>query len=98
MEISRMLTISTAHISKETADLLAGNYPMMEVPLWEMSVGIYDKEGYGWLIYFEREDSIHPSMPEDLAACLRLARKHDCGVLCLDCDGDVVDSLATYDW
>lgn len=98
MEITRMLTISTSHISKETADLLAGEYPIDSVPVWEISVGIYAKEEYGWYIYFSLAEHIHPSMPEDLAACLRLARKHDCSILCLDTDGDIVDSLATYDW
>lgn len=98
LEIARMLTISTAHISKETADLLAGNYPMKLVPVWEMSVGIYGKEEYGWYIYFSPAEHIHPSMPEDLAACLRLARQQQCSVLCLDSDGDVVEGLPVYDW
>lgn len=98
MEITRMLTISTTHISKETADLLAGNYPMNLVPVWEMSVGIYDKEEYGWYIYSTVGERIHPSMPEDLAACLRLAHYHQCGVLCLDDDGEIVEGLPVYDW
>ena len=98
MEITRMLTISTAHISKETADLLAGEFPMQIVPAWEMSVGIYSKEDFGWYIYTSPLDRIDPSMPEDLAACLRLAHKHDCEVLCLDCDGEVVEGLPVYDW
>ena len=98
MEIARMLTISTAHISKETADLLAGNYPIELVPVWEMSVGIYAKEEYGWYIYFSLAEHIHPSMPEDLAACLHLARQYQCSVLCLDNDGDVVEGLPVYDW
>lgn len=98
MEITRMLTISTAHISKETADLLAGEYPLGSVPTWEMSVGIYDKDGYGWYIYSSLDEHIHPSMPEDLAACLRLAHKHQCAVLCLDTYGDVVEGFPVYDW
>lgn len=98
MEITRMLTISTAHISKETADLLAGEYPIDSVPVWEMSIGIYSKEEYGWYIYFSLAERIHPSMPEDLAACLRLAHQHQCEVLCLDCDGEIVEGLPVYDW
>ena len=93
MEISRMLTISTAHITESTAKELENFGP--PIPDWLCWLSVYTKSDYGWWIFV---DDSEPTTPSDLAACLRLARRHNCEWLCLDCDGEIVDELPTYDW
>lgn len=95
MEITRMLTISTAHISRETAATLDFDDDTLA---WECCISIYKKENYGWLIYASDAETEDPDMPDDLGACIRLARKNDCEWLCLDCDGEILETLPTYDW
>ena len=90
LEICKMLTISTAHITKETADMLS---------ISETDLIVYDKDEYGWWIAVCDIDLYELSgVPDDLAACVRLAMQNGCEWLCLDCDGEVVDCLPTYEW
>ncbi len=90
MEISRMLTLSTAHISKETADKLGDQN---SISLW-----IYDKVGYGWFIYIPDEHDLSTDIPDDLLIVVQFAKQMDIGIVCLDCDGNTLDQLPTYDW
>lgn len=94
MEITRMLTISTAHVSKETAAKL--DYE--DGFAWECCLAIYRKEDCGWLIFVDAANLSSKSIPEDLKACLALARAKNCEWLCLDCDGEALGILPTYDW
>ena len=93
MDIVKMLTISTAHITKRTADMLDA----IDTPF---DVCIYDKgtalDKYGWFLtdWTLQEET----RPEDLRACCKFAERNDCAWLCLDCDGEVVDCLPTYEW
>jgi hypothetical protein len=93
-EIAKMLTLSTAHISEETANKLNVKiiYGMNYIPL-----PIYNKDGYGWFI-FVSEDYNELNLPDDLKKCLDLATENECEWLCLDCDGLIVPNLPTYDW
>lgn len=102
MEITKMLTLSTIHISKETASLL------MKVCKYkkELSLVIFpkswQKEYYGWFIYVPEELTTdletYNDVPEDLMKCLLFAKDLDCGILCLDGDGEVLDYLLKYHW
>ena len=93
LKISKMLTLSTAHITKETADLLDA----FDIPF---DICIYDKgtalDHCGWFLvdWTLSEETI----PEDLRACFKLAERNGCEWLCLDCDGPVEDCLPTYEW
>lgn len=93
MEITRCLTISTAHITKETERVLSGNSYTNELCL-----SVYDKADYGWWICIDDDDIDPDTIPADLLACIRLAHANKCEWLCLDCDGEVLDVLPTYDW
>lgn len=94
--VTHMLTLSTAHIDRPTADMLdeegeANRFPALSV--YPKSAG----EDYGWFIY------IGPGWrdaetPEDLKACLAACDAAGCGMLCLDADGPVVPDLSVYDW
>lgn len=87
MAISKMLTISTAHILPETAEWLG----------YTDTLSVYEKEEYGWFINFfdGSDDSL---IPNDLSAVIAYTRKQGCEMLCLDRDGDCVDDLPTYSW
>ena len=87
MEISKMLTISTAHISEETANHLKRNG--LFVPCYEFEYGFF---------VFVQEGIEDANLPQDLKNCLILAKEHGCSWLQLDCDGDYVEGLEKYDW
>ena len=42
-----------------------------------------------------RRKNLNPACLKD---CMRFARKNGCDLLCLDCDGPVVDDLPLYEW
>ena len=95
-EITKMLTLSTAHIDRDTAQALDE-----EPELDALGLSVYDKsagegESYGWFIYLPEE--IRPDIPECLRAALERAKELGCGVLCLDHDGPEDPGLETYDW
>lgn len=93
MEISKMLTISTVHITKETNDLLESEADK------NITIGfpeVYGKENYGYFIHVPEDLEEYEEVPRDLLKCMLLAQKNDCEWLCLDCDGEVVDELETY--
>jgi len=95
MEISTMLTINSAHITKETADILADHNAAAG---WTMMLAVYDFDEYGWMIYVSDSDGAEDGMPEDLAACVELAQDKGCDWLRLDSDGEIVDELPVYEW
>ena len=103
MEITKMLTLSTSHISKETVKLLEHYDPTsLCLPTY------YKKDNYGWFIFIP-DDYLHkgkdglitemfPDIPDDLHNCCLKAKGACCNWLCLDCDGQVDDELPTYEW
>ena len=87
MEITKMLTVSTANISMETAELLDG----------DISIVVYNKGVYGWFIHIP-DDPEEYDIPQDLLKLMNFAKDLDCEWLCLDRDGEVLDYLETFDW
>lgn len=96
MDITHVLTISTAHITRQTADLLVD--ADSDVWAWPCCVSVYDKAEYGWWIFAAGANVRAKTMPKDLVDCIRLATRHNCDWLCLDCDGEIVPELPQYDW
>ena len=90
MEISKMLTLSTAHIPEEVANALVQE---PETDYFGLSVYPF---AYGFWIHVPNE--IPPAVPESLAACLRLSKENGCTWLQLDQDAELFDELPTYDW
>ena len=88
MNITRCLTISADHITPETASALDNGD--------EVGVVYYAKDGYGWWVYTEVISE--NDLPDDLAKCLEVAIANECELLCLDCDGEVLDELPVYEW
>ena len=95
MEITKMLTLSTAHITEETANKLDRDPNDNNLGLC-----IYNKGTFGWYIYLNsiKDIETHHKLPDDLFKCILLAQSLNCEVLCFDCDGPEEQFLPTYEW
>ena len=108
-EISRMLTLSTVHVTEKTMDALE-----READENNLCLAVYAKSGFGYIIYLPDEETLKSNgirwpdigqpgatppanWPTDLRDVLLYARDLDCDILCLDSDGPVVPYLKTYD-
>ena len=92
MEIAKMLTISTAHVTQKTAN---------KIDREEITgLVIYSKDEFGWFIFIPEDlyEEDYDELPKDLKACIQLAMDNDCNWLCLDCDGEELDELEVYEW
>lgn len=108
LEIHKMLTLSTAHITPETANQLDEylgyfaeedpNHRPAEEPEQQFEgLAVYPKAEYGWFIYIGHADGAE-GLPADLAYLIGFTQQQGCLWLCLDRDGDVVDDLISYEW
>lgn len=101
-EISKMLTLSTAHVTDRTMRLLdeepEGN---------DLSLAVYPKSEFGYIIYIPEPDELlcdgEPwtqkmphEWPKDLWDVLLYARDLSCDILCLDGDGPEIPYLKSY--
>lgn len=86
--IEKALTLSTAHITEETARWLDTN-PEQFV--------IYQKKNYGWFISV-RELEDFEGIPADLVFLIGYAMGCDCDWIQLDQDAGTINGLPTFDW
>lgn len=91
LETEKLLTISTAHITPQTANWL--DRYIDDLP------PVYAKGDYGWFIYigswwFSEKKPI----PDDLGFLLQFCMLNKVDVLCLDSDAETLDLLPEYDW
>ena len=103
MEITKMLTLSTVHITEETCEMLSmcasgkrANYNLD-------GLVVYKKAEFGYFLYICKDSVDDPAkfgktFPDDLRVVISLAMHCDCELLCLDQDGPVMDFLESYDW
>ena len=95
MEIDKMLTISSRHVSADTKDLLdqaADDNEEDPMP------SVYEKQGYGWLVACDPDnEETWDNYPADLVQCMKLTRDNGCFWLCLDADGPRVETLEFFD-
>lgn len=85
IEISKIISISTAHITEQTADLLIKG---------ELEPAVYPKDKYGWFIFVSNENTV----PKDLKQVMEFAKRHNCVWIDMDCAGAVIPFLPTYEW
>jgi hypothetical protein len=101
MEITKILTVSIAHITKETAkfiDKVCKDNKLSNLIVYNKSAKYDDcEEQYGWFIYCN-VDLPDLKVPEDLLKVMCFARDNDCNWLCLDRDAEVIDDLEEYVW
>lgn len=94
METRKTLVLSTCHLKKATVDQLE----MLDLDSWPCAGGHYGP--YGIFVYAHDENLGTGSdrIPDDLFAVMTFARQHDCDMVLLDRDADVVDALPHWDW
>lgn len=100
IEISKMLTISTAHIRKSTRQSLyfaAANSIHNDL---NDDIIVYKKGEYGWFLYIDNIKDVCDTIdnvPCDLLDCIKLTIDVGADILCLDADGEILSCLAKYD-
>lgn len=67
LEINKMLTLSTCHISQKTSLLLNTSHDLQH------GLSVYEKFIYGWFVYIE--DADFDLLPPDLQTCICFAKK-----------------------
>lgn len=96
--IEKMLTLSTAHVSEDTAALLEDT---LQQTLGTAPFICFQKDDYGWFVHVPADVSMRESLdtfPEDLRTCMDHARAEGCTWLMFDRDADLVEGLPAYDW
>lgn len=97
LRIEKVLTLSTCHISEETARQLEKSLNGEYFP-----ISVYRKERYGWWLFIQKdrldEFAVSKYISDDLYECIQLAVGYGCEWLCLDCDGQEADNLQRYEW
>ena len=90
MDITKMITISTAHITNQTIEFLEKEaYRNNELV-------VYPKAEYGWFIYVCEDDIENTDLNIDLRDCLSFAYGNDCQWLAFDRDGVIENNLSIY--
>lgn len=94
LEISKMLTISTSHVTEdaitELDKMVTTGHPYVT----------YEKGEYGYFIHVGNNNPMDMEMPlaTSLMNVLEFAFKQGVEWLCLDRDAEEVDCLTVYDW
>lgn len=97
LDIVKMLTVSTCHVTKKTFDALYqdGITNKIGLPVYGKST-CDNKINYGLYVYLDNAEKAN--IPEDLAPLIKLAQDNGCAILCLDSDGMVLDDTEIFDW
>lgn len=90
MESGKYLNLSTAHLSDATKSILEKQPEQIDIP-------VYPKGDYGWFIYVTHGLINWDNIPADLAACMTLAAKNNCDIICFDSDVTPLPNLACHD-
>lgn len=91
-ETDTMLTLSTAHVTPQTAEWLDN-----EESVAEGGIHCYPKDEYGWFLNINSAVYLR-SLPEDLVNVINYAKSHGYSFVCLDRDADECSDLETYEW
>ena len=101
MGISKMLTVSTAHIRKETAEFIENvciDNTLSKLIVYDKTAHYNDcSEEYGWFIYCN-VNLPDLKVPTDLLKLIKFTKSSGCDWLCLDRDAEIVDGLDFYEW
>lgn len=93
-EINKELVLSTAHVKEST---LNGCFNEDYIKQYDYSTDEYGVRLHVSMSLSDFEDSGIP-FPSELVNLLKIAKENDCKWLVLDCDGDEVEGLPTFDW
>lgn len=95
--IDRMITLSTAHISRYVASILEN---MLDCQEGFDGITVCAKDNVGYLIFptETKQFSIDPEWPKCLRDICRIANDMEATVICLDSDGPEITDLISYQW
>lgn len=99
IEIEKMLTVSSAHVTQDTFNRL-----MNDPDCNEIGLPVYEKVGpngglsFGMYVYIKSYEKICVDIPDDLMVLIKIAQDNGCSVLCLDADGQELDGCTLYEW
>jgi hypothetical protein len=88
-EHSRVLVISTSHVTAETAARFD------DAPQWGPSCLTWD---YGWMVYAASPDDDWSDDAPELLHILRSAEASGFDWVQFDSDGDTLDAFPTWEW
>lgn len=89
--ISKILSLSTAHLEQETANALQSGLCFGQT--------VYDKEMYGWWIALhDLSDPPETVESPSLQAVIMRAKSLGCERVMLDSDAEILEDLPCYDW
>jgi hypothetical protein len=92
LEIDKMLTLSTSHLTEKTVTwyLETNNSELV----------VFPKKDYGYFIFIGSDyvEELYKDIPNDLVEVIKFALKKDCAWLCLDRDAEQIEELDVYPW
>jgi hypothetical protein len=102
LEISKLVTLSTSHLSQTTANNLPSgrgdHQGVVGTPDWWPQFS----RDEGWLFWVPTDEaafqSIYAESPKDLLDVLMYVRNSGCEWLLFDSDGPLCDVLYQYEW
>ena len=90
MEYDRIMYMSTAHISKDSCELLESDD--------SMAIAFPNPNGYGIIVRCSPDMNYYGAGADDVAACIDYARERGCGYIRFDRDFPAFTDLPVYDW
>lgn len=102
MEITKMLTISTGHVQKKTANALTDwlgelYYPKLK-GIWVTKI-IGNSTPFGWDIKVPDDlKTLHKNTPPEIRAAMHLAQLYDCTWVRYESSAPYVDELTQWFW
>ncbi len=90
--IRRILDISTAHVTAETARMLEDGEAGPTT--------LQHPRGFGFLVYVpsDPDEPLDENIPDDLKTVMLHAREYNCDWIMFDRDGMVINDLPEFDW
>lgn len=98
LEIHKMLTLSTGHVRKSTAQLFELNTDDVPIFFEKKPWGERDGDGYGWFIPIIKDEPFPHTCPDELVKVREFAEAQGCTWIMFDRDADTIDDLPTWDW
>ena len=83
--IEPMLVLSTGNLTFETCNHW----------LKQSDHAVFEKGDYGWFVYVGEPGD---DFPDDLRACMEIARQRGCCWIMFDRDAEASAELPSYDW
>ena len=103
MQIDKILSVSTGHVTKEEADAFARYRPHISPKDYPEGKPMPFMIGdWGWLFHVVPEayadDHDYDKASEGFQSVMAIARKNSCEYVRFDCDAAKIVGIPTYDW